>query len=103
MVCSWTMRRKERIETIHGERGRLSLAADRTVDVGYEVRVYQEFVDGVPLLKSADGDLKGLAHEDAVRAIIDGKPLELYLEDGRTTKLILTDLDGTFGVIGPIG
>lgn len=89
------------IETLTGT-GRLELS-DRYVSVQYVIRVFQEYAHGTPTLKSATGGFANLKQGDAAFAIMDvGKALDLELEDGRHAEVIITDMQGSFHVAGPI-
>jgi len=90
---------KECIETISG-RGRLNLS-DRLVELDFVIRVFQEYVEGIPTLRSASGGLK-LPHGDVAFAMLDRKPLKLELQEGRSANILFTEVDGTFVVTGPI-
>ena len=91
----------KQIETLTGT-GRLQLS-DRYVSVKYVIRVFQDYVRGTPTLKSATGGLSNLKQGDAAFAIMDmGKTLDLELEDGRHAEIIITDMQGSFQVAGPI-
>jgi hypothetical protein len=91
--------RTERIETISGK-GRLRLS-DRYTEVDCVIRVFQEFSGDIPTLRSATGGLK-LPHGDVAFAMLDQKPLELELQDGRKTTILFTEVDGSFQVTGQI-
>jgi hypothetical protein len=91
--------RTEQVETITG-RGRLRLS-DRYASVNYVIRVFQDFVGDAPTIKHASGDLD-LPHGDVARAMMDRKPVELELQDGRKANLLFTQLGGDFTVTGPI-
>jgi len=92
--------RTEQIETFAG-RARLRLS-DLYVTLTCVIRVYQKYSDDVPTLKHASGRFEGLPEGDATRAILDGKPLDLELEDGRKAKIFITDTHGSFRVSGPL-
>jgi hypothetical protein len=91
--------RKERIETISGK-GRLKLS-HRYADVDYVIRIFQEFNGGAPTLRSATGGVK-LPGGDVAFAMLERRPLELELQDGRRTTVLFTELDGSFQIAGPI-
>lgn len=91
--------RTEQVETLSG-RGRLRLS-DRYASVNYVIRVFQDFAGETPTLRHASGDMD-LPHGDVAQAMMDRKPVELELEDGRRTNLLFTQLRGDFTVTGPI-
>jgi len=92
--------RTEQIETLFGN-GLVRLS-DRYAPVRYVIRVFQEFAGSVPTLKSATGGMN-LPAGDVARAMMDQKPVELELEDGRKAMILFTELDGVFTVTGPLG
>ena len=91
--------RTEQIETLTGK-GRLRLS-NRYAMVDYVIRVSQEFVGTTPTLKSATGGLN-LPHNDVLFAMMDQKPLDLELHDGRNASILFTAANGNFTVTGPI-
>jgi hypothetical protein len=91
------MMQTERLEVISG-RGRLG---SRYAGLEYVIRVFQEFSENAPTRQYACGGLK-LPQGDVAFAMLDDEPLELELEDGRMTRVLFKDLDGSFDVCGPI-
>ena len=90
--------RTEHIETL---RGRGFLVEDRrTRRVPYLIRVFQEYVDDVPTVRTATGRLRGVGQGDAALAMLSVEPLELKLENGQSAKVLLENLHGDFIVTG---
>lgn len=65
------------------------------------IRVFQESNENGTRRQYARGGLK-LPHGDVAFAMLENKPLELKLEDGRRAMVRFTDLDGSFDVDGTI-
>ena len=81
--------------------GQLIIDGHGGVPVNYEVRIFQETLEGgVPGLKSASGHFADLKQMDALKAM--GRTQRLVLSDGTYCDVILTDLHGAFLVSGPI-
>jgi len=93
-------RTTERIELFVG-RCRLRLR-DRFVDLRCAIRVYQDYAGGSPTLKRAQGKFENLPQGTAAFAMMEGKALEVALEDGRNAAILLTDSQGNFTVSGPL-
>ncbi len=93
------MKRVRQTETILGS-GRLRLS-DRYAPVNYKINVFRHFDDDLPLLSEARGGLN-LPHGDVAHAMMDQKPVELQLRDGRKAMILFEDMDGNFRVTGPI-
>ena len=89
------MKQIRQSETILGS-GRLRLS-DRYVQVNYRVSVFQHFDDDLLLLPEARGGLD-LPHGDAAYALMDQKPVELQLSDGRKAMILFEDMEGNFRV-----
>lgn len=84
----------QRIETYAGE-CRLGLS-NGPARLRCVLRVWQHLVGATPTLREAEGGLKDLPHGDAAFAMMERKPLELELEDGRKWSVFITDLQGSF-------
>jgi hypothetical protein len=91
-----TSKKTEHIETLLGT-GFLSV---RPKPVKYNIHVFQEFVSGVPCLRTARGQFADLAPGDAIFLMMAGKPVELTLEDGRHASILITEVNGAFEVSG---
>jgi nicotinamidase-related amidase len=58
--------------------------------------VFQNYSHGAPTLKKAAGRIEGVEADDIVFSVLAGQPLELVLEDGRRTNILLAGLAGDF-------
>jgi hypothetical protein len=93
------MKRVRQTETILGS-GRVQLR-DRYVPVNFRINVFQHFDDDLPLLPEARGGLN-LPYGDVAYAMMDQKPVELQMGDGRKAMILFEDTEGNFRVTGPI-
>jgi len=97
---------QSRLDLIRTLEGVGSLLVDgRETPVRYTIRIFQEMLNAgtgreVPGLKSAAGQLLDLKPADAAKAV--GHTLQLALEDGQRSDVIVIDATGAFQVNGPI-
>ena len=69
---------------------------DRIADVRCVLRVSQYYSAGTPTLKQADGGFQNLPNGDAAYAMLQRRPLQLELQDGRKWSIVIIDLQGSF-------
>ena len=77
--------------------------SDRVLDLRCALRVFQDYAGETPTLKRAVGRLEGIPGGGTAFAMMESKPLELTLEDGRRAEILFTDLQGNFTVTSPLG
>jgi len=98
---------QSRLDLVRTLEGVGSLLVDgRETPVRYSIKIFQEMLrDGtgreVPGLRSAAGQLFDLRPTDTARAI--GHTVQLTLQNGQRSEVILTDATGAFQVSGSIG
>ena len=86
------------LERVEGK-GSLEVAGE-FYKVGYVLRIYRDFNDGVPSLKSANGTLN-FPELGMVTVRYSGQEMTLHLID-RSAKIFLADSHGDFTVSGGI-
>lgn len=64
--------------------------------------MWQDYVGGAPTLGHADGILEGLPFRDARQAVMSRRDLVLTLQDGRQTRIFVTDSQGSFIASAPV-
>jgi hypothetical protein len=90
------MTRTERVGTFFGAcKLRLS---DQQTTLLCSLQTHQDYHGDVPTLQHVDGKFENLLYGDAAIAMIERKPLELILEDGRQVMILVTSLQGHFVV-----
>ena len=72
------------------------------MDLRCAIHLYQDYAGESPTLKHASGRFENLSQGTAAFAMMEGKALEVKLEDGRKAAILLTDLQGNFVVTGPL-
>jgi hypothetical protein len=98
---------QSRLDLVKTLEGVGSLLIDgRVTPVRYSIKIFQEMLQDntgreVPGLRSAAGQLLDLKPTDAARAI--GHAVQLTLQDGQRSEVIVTDATGAVQVSGSIG